>query len=169
MTREIDAKRVAQVGWAITAVAVGSWWIWDTGIWAQMTTFWRVFAVLFGAVELWLLTHKYSFSEDMWAYLPERHIIGLAFGALGIQLFGTPTPRDVWYLLMGHFFFTPKRMTLEEVFQAALRGYADQIALLDKYRDLAPNPLPQQAQGGSTQVTVNVAGSGTTTVVKDGE
>lgn len=154
--QKLDAHRVAKVGWALTAVSVCSWYVYDTGMWAQMSPFWKALAVVFGALELWLLCNDYSFSEDLWAYLPERHIIGLAFGMLGIHLFGTPDPSHFWYLLMGHFFFTPKRMSTEELFRAALARYAETVALLEKYRDLSPNPLPPAAPApGNVTITVN--------------
>jgi hypothetical protein len=159
MTRKLEmpnAKRVAEVSWSITAVAVGAWYVYDTGMWAKMNLFWRVMSVFAAIAELWLLTHKYSLSEDIWSYLPDRHIIGLAFGALGIHLFGTPDPSHIWYLLMGHFFFTPKRMSVEEIFEAALKAYANQVALLDKYRDLMPNPAPAPVMAGQAQITINV-------------
>jgi hypothetical protein len=129
-------KALTDAVWGILGVAMTVWLVVDAGMWDDIPIFWKGIVLLVAIYEAYTLVNKDeddTLSEGIWRYTPSRPIVGFVWGVMSLYLFPKPQPRDIWYLLMGHFIFTQKQPTDEEIFKLALQRYNKLKRTMKKY------------------------------------
>lgn len=119
-------KRLTDFVWGGLALAIATWLVVDAGMWDQIPTFWKCLVLVMALYETYTLVNKDeedTLSEGIWRYAPSRSMVPYMLGIMSLYLFGKPSPRDIWYLLMGHFVFQAKPPNDEELFKAAIARY----------------------------------------------